>query len=182
MLITPEYREQNRQLHVASEDYGNANSEQHANVAKMILETGITDVLDYGCGRGQLAQHLPFPIKEYDPAIPGKDNPAEPAEMVICRDVLEHIEPECIDDVLDDLARVTKRFGFFVIALGPSTDRLPDGRNAHILQRSQAWWEDRLNQRFDVLETAYKPGFANLVNKPGYFLFAELWAYVRCRA
>lgn len=178
MLITPEYREQNRLLHENRADYG-AGSGQHTKIAKMILNVGIKDVLDYGCGKGMMARCLPFPIKEYDPAIPGKDDPAEPAEMVICRDVLEHVEPECIDAVLDDLQRCVKRFGYFVIGLSPSTDILPDGRNAHVLQRTFEWWQDKLRSRFDILLGTTRHVTSMVINKPGYWLSEEGIFYVK---
>jgi hypothetical protein len=110
------------------------------------------DVLDYGCGRGTLAQALDFPIRMYDPCIAGLDAPPQPADVVACTDVLEHIEPDCLDDVLDDLKRVVRAYGLFVIANRPASKILPDGRNAHLIQEPWPWWEPRITSRFHVCE------------------------------
>jgi len=115
------------------------------------------DILDYGCGQRTLEQALGFPIRNYDPAIPGLDTPPEPADLVVCTDVLEHIEPECLDDVLDDLRRVTRKVGFFVIANRPAKKILPDGRNAHLIQEGIDWWRPRIAARFALHQIGVQP-------------------------
>tara|TARA_S200002703_G_scaffold107486_1_gene93376 strand:+ start:2423 stop:2824 length:402 start_codon:yes stop_codon:yes gene_type:complete len=108
-----------------------------------------SDVLDYGCGKGTLGAALGREIKEYDPAIPGKDERPVAADIVACTDVLEHIEPDCIDDVLDDLARVTKSVLFVTVCVVPAKKKLADGRNAHILLKPFDWWAGKLTERFE---------------------------------
>lgn len=117
----------------------------------MVKEAGFRTVLDYGCGKGTLAKTLPFPIWEYDPAIKNKDWPPRPSELVVCADVLEHIEPECLDAVLDDLASLTLDVAYFVIHTKPAGKDLPDGRNAHLIQEGKDWWERKLFGRFTGL-------------------------------
>ena len=149
MKITPEYLEQNRRLH--EKGYYGLRGERWAPTILNVCNTaGSRDVLDYGCGQRTLERALGFPIRNYDPAIPGLDAPPEPAQIVACTDVLEHIEPECLDDVLDDLRRVTRGIGFYVIATGPANKTLPDGRNAHLIQEPLGWWLPKLEQRFRV--------------------------------
>jgi hypothetical protein len=70
--------------------------------------------------------------------------------MVVCTDVLEHIEPENVDDVLDDLQALTRRVGFFVIATRPAKKILEDGRNAHLIQHGLDWWLPKLWTRFHI--------------------------------
>lgn len=149
MLISPEYVALNATLHRTTPSYG-CGGGSAANLVRVCEQLGTRDVLDYGCGKGTFGARMPWPIKEYDPAIPGKQGPAEPADIVICRDVLEHVEPECLDAVLADLARCVKTIGLLTIATGPSWDVLPDGRNAHLLQRPAAWWRPRLSEYFRV--------------------------------
>lgn len=67
-----------------------------------------------------------------------------------CGDVLEHIEPDCIDDVLDDIKRVTQKVAIFVVSTQESKKTLPDGRNAHLLIKPVSWWMERLERRFYV--------------------------------
>ena len=50
--------------------------------------------------------NLQLRIYHYDPAIPEWSAPPAPRRFVACIDVLEHIEPDLLDNVLDDLKRV----------------------------------------------------------------------------
>lgn len=152
-LISAEYRQLNTRLHHDNVTYG-AGGGKHAPIVLKLIESVKThSVLDYGCGRGYLGKALAehgIPIWEYDPAIPGKDESPRAADLVVCTDVLEHVEPDKIVYVLDDLRRVTRKVGYFVIHTGPSSKLLADGRNAHVLQRDRAWWEGMLRKFFHV--------------------------------
>jgi 2-polyprenyl-3-methyl-5-hydroxy-6-metoxy-1,4-benzoquinol methylase len=149
-LISPEYRDLNAQLHATNMAYGVGGEKHVPNVLKMCGVLKTKDVLDYGCGKGRLAKALPFHIQEYDPAIPGKDESPKPADIVVCTDVLEHIEPDKLLYVLHDLRRVVRVAGFFLVHTGPAQKTLPDGRNTHLLQHPKAWWEKRLRKFFTV--------------------------------
>jgi hypothetical protein len=72
-----------------------------------------------------------------------------PSDLVACIDVLEHIEPQHLSDVLDDLARITQ-IGFFSIHTGAAKKRLSDGRNAHLIQQPASWWLPHLCRRFEI--------------------------------
>ncbi len=151
MIITSGYRELNRTLH-ASEFYG-ISGKRWGQAVRSICDTlNSRDVLDYGCGKRTLEQSLGFAIRNYDPCIAGLDAPPSPADIVACTDVLEHIEPDCLDAVLDDLKRVTRKVAFLVIASRPALKNLPDGRNAHLIQEGEAWWMPKLKSRFAILK------------------------------
>jgi hypothetical protein len=156
-LISAEYARLNMQLHHERPDYG-VGGDRHAKIVLDIIRkspalaklgSGLR-VLDYGAGKGSLARALPFPIWEYDPAIPGKQASPRPADLVTCTDVLEHIEPEKLSQVLDDLRRVTRQVGYFVIHMGPASKTLPDGRNTHLIVKPRTWWEQKLAKYFKV--------------------------------
>lgn len=149
-LISTAYRELNRKLHETNMFYGVGGGKHAGTVKKLKEAIKAESILDYGCGRGMLAKELPFPIWEYDPAIPGKDRLPRPAELSICTDVLEHIEPDKLNYVLDHLRTLTLKVGFFVIHTGPSKKTLADGRNAHLIQKDQKWWEKQLKKHFKI--------------------------------
>jgi hypothetical protein len=112
-------------------------------------------VLDYGCGRGSLAEALkPHRCQQYDPGIPGRDVLPKPSDVVVCTDVLEHVEPDKLESVLDHLARLTARAAYIVIATRPANAVLPDGRNAHLIVETPEWWLERLEQdaRWQVMK------------------------------
>lgn len=108
-------------------------------------------MLDYGCGKGVLAEILSWvKIQNYDPAVPEWAREPAPADLVVCTDVLEHVEPDCLDAVLDHLQRLTLKALFVEIGLVPAFKHLDDGRNAHLIVQPVEWWLPRLWQRFSL--------------------------------
>lgn len=108
----------------------------------------VSSILDYGCGAGTLgtalkAQAWPFDFREYDPAVPGKDAMPRPADLVVCTDVLEHIERDRLDTVLGHIRALSMQGTFLVISTVPAHKSLPDGRNAHLIVESPDWWRER---------------------------------------
>lgn len=174
MLITDNYREVNRTLH-DNEHYGRAGAGWYKSVLALMKVTKSNDVLDYGCGKGNLAKTIKektnVVIKEYDPAIPEKETRPDPADIVICTDVLEHIERECLYDVFMDLKRVVNKIGFFTIATRAARKTLPDGRNAHLIIKKPDWWISKLLKHFDVrhieLDASTQGELVVLVNPKG---------------
>ncbi|MFN3830270.1 MAG: methyltransferase domain-containing protein [Tepidimonas ignava] len=154
MLITDGYRAQQAKLH-ENPNYGVASVQFAPLVSQLINQFGVRQLLDYGAGKGRLAQNLKpaheVKVTLYDPAIPQWSVLPGPHEMVACIDVLEHIEPDCLDDVLDHLAGLVQRLGFFTVHTGPAIKVLPDGRNAHLTQQPARWWLPKLLDRFDLM-------------------------------
>jgi hypothetical protein len=149
-LISTEYRALNAQLHTENFAYGVGGGKHAETVIKLAESVKSKSVLDYGCGKGYLAKAIPWPIWEYDPAIPGKQESPRPADLVVATDVLEHIEPEKLDFVLEDIRRCVKQIGYFVIDTQPAAKTLPDGRNTHLIQRDAQWWRTQLQKFFKV--------------------------------
>ena len=162
-MISEAYREEQTNLH-KNPLYGKA-SEGYAKLVSHIINSfNITDVLDYGAGKGRLAHCLDvdhqIQMHMYDPAIHDWSHSPEPHELVACIDVLEHIEPEYLEDVLDDLQRVTERIGVFTIHTGEAKKVLSDGRNAHLIQEPVEWWLPKIMKRFELKSmNASKYGF-----------------------
>lgn len=151
-LITEEYRQMQAELH-KNPNYG-VSSTIFAPIVDLVIEDHqLTELLDYGAGKCRLRDSLTQSVKyyPYEPSNPEMSNKPEPRELVCCIDVLEHIEPDCLDDVLDDLQRLTLKYGLFTIHTGPAQKILPDGRNAHLIQEPWAWWKDKLDNRFKIV-------------------------------
>lgn len=149
-FISEEYRKLNEQLHETVREYGISSVRHVREVINICKSLETTDVLDYGCGKSSLARNLPFTIQEYDPAIPKHAALPTPADIVVCTDVLEHIEPELLDNVLNHLQSLVKKAGFFTIATRPAKKILADGRNAHLIIQPMRWWVNKLIERFDI--------------------------------
>ena len=144
-------------------------------VSSIINKLGVTHLLDYGCGHnlsllnGLKVDHK-FKYQAYDPCVEKYAGAPVPAEMVACIDVLEHIEPDCIEDVLDHLQSLTEAIGIFTVATGPAARILADGRNAHILQMPPEWWLPKFMSRFELqtFQLVGNHGFYVIVNSlPG---------------
>jgi tetratricopeptide (TPR) repeat protein len=154
-VISERYRSQLEKLH-ADPAFGVASVGYAPLVASLINGFGVTELLDYGSGKGRLMQALRGKVRNtvtircYDPAIPEFSAPPQPMQMVACIDVLEHVEPERLEAVLEELQRCTRRLGFFSVHTGPAQKRLEDGRNAHLIQKPADWWLLKFVQRFDV--------------------------------
>lgn len=149
LTITPEYVELNKKMHL-NPIYGIGGRARKDVVLKLSEALNTRSILDYGCGKGTLAASLSFPIWEYDPAVPGKDSVPRAADLVVCLDVLEHVEPEMLDNVLGDLVRCSNKMLFAIIDTGPADKDLPDGRNAHLIQQNKDWWQERLGKFFKI--------------------------------
>jgi len=161
-VISDEQRALNRALHAQSDQFGNrADGCGLAGNLPMALkrmhELGVcSSVLDYGTGKGKLVhrlrQELPagIQVNGYDPAVEAWENkPSNPADILTCLDVLEHIEMSSIDAVLHDIKSLTRQFCYLVIDLQPAMKTLADGRNAHILLAPPEWWVSRIAQLFN---------------------------------
>lgn len=157
MRISAEKKTVERMMHTAMAEYG-ASGHKQAGIVKQLMDGFKTvDVLDYGCGKQTLADALGCAIRGYDPAIPGLDTDPEPADIVVCTDVLEHIEEECLDEVLMHINDLTKKVGLLIINTAPSFKYLPDGRNFHICLHPPKWWLNKVNVHMDIQQMAVKP-------------------------
>lgn len=152
-MISPLYREQNRWLHEHKPTYGAGGWQYSGKVKALIAKTAAKSLLDYGAGKGTLAEQLRrdlpgLRVQNYDPVT--YIEPPRPADLVISTDVLEHVEPERLRAVLDHMAFLMLKAGFFVIATRPAKKALPDGRNAHLIQQPSDWWRQELERIWTI--------------------------------
>lgn len=169
-LISDEYLEQQKALHDKG-NYGIVGHRYADHVLQMASSFGAETILDYGCGQMSLANALPqFPVTGYDPALPDYSERPEPHDMVTCTDVLEHIEPELLDNVLDDIEKLTIKIVFIAVNCIPASKVLSDGRNAHLIQEDLEWWLPKLMKRFTCLNIGTE--FLDGANKRIGFIFA----------
>jgi hypothetical protein len=159
-LISKKYRDLNAELHQQSQKFGSGGHRWASRVIAFI-EEGYS-VLDYGCGKGTLRNAVNYPIAEYDPAIDGKDQEPSVADLVVCTDVLEHIEPHNLESVLAHLLSLTNRRLIFNIATKPArTHLLPDGRNPHLIVKPAWWWRLQLEKHFSILSWQITANYVN---------------------
>lgn len=161
LLITPQYRKVLEADHEQSPQWGATAGKFAANIRELCENLQTRDVIDYGCGKCALGKALGFPIQEYDPGIPAKAQIPEPADIVACIDVLEHIEPQCVGTVLRHILELTKRAGFLVISTARAAHILPNGKNAHLSVHPADWWLEQLTlEGFENVTPLRLPQFA----------------------
>jgi hypothetical protein len=160
-----------------SEEYKNILEWEHRTTpglwghsANQIFETiltyarsvNLTEILDYGAGHGGFGIAVrekysseSYTIYEYEPSRPDHIQPPEPRDFVICIDVLEHIEPEFLENVLNELQRVTRQYGYFTISCRKANKMIKDGQNAHLIVQPPDWWKSKIENRFKIVEESY---------------------------
>lgn len=160
---TEEYGEQMRQMHEKGNfgihGYTDIEWSSRALISLLCTLQRPIKLLDYGSGAGTYAEaiHKVFKMVEvtsYDPFHPKWRNNPEPGEhdAVNCTDVMEHVELECVDNTLKFIAERAKFMACFSIGTEDANKLLPDGRNAHVTQKSPKWWADKLRQYFAIVE------------------------------
>ena len=170
MTISEDYRNAQKQLH-ENPNYGVASLQYAPIVKEVIQQIGAKSISDYGAGKCRLRMKLKelglrkFRYFPFDPAFPEYGEPKE-AELVCCIDVLEHVEPLYLNAVLIDLRKITTGHGFFTIHTGPAGKTLPDGRNAHLIQRPASWWLPKLCDHFEIHHLQQSPGGFWIVVSP----------------
>ena len=161
--VSPEYAKLNNQLHQTDERYGTSGHRHAPRVfmaAAQIARNGKCDVLDYGCGKQTLFKAIESAFGQvvgvryigYDPCIPGLNKEPEPAEVVVCTDVMEHVETPCVGAVIDHLHSLTKEILIVDISLRPAKKVLADGRNAHLTLKDADWWASYFQKHFVIIE------------------------------
>jgi len=150
-LISPSYLAEQVILHASPRGYGGRGAKWAEMVRHLMTKYRVSSVLDYGCGQGTLVAELRRKARgvrfsEYDPAIPSKAQLPSFADLVVCTDVLEHIEHDKLDAVLAHVRLLARKRVFFVISTKATHKVLTDGRNAHLTIESRDWWKARLVQ------------------------------------
>lgn len=170
-LITPEYRALlHKYRQGAGSAWGGGGGPHVQYVEKLIEENHVETLIDYGCGRGRLLEALiqrrkvnPSRVCGYDPGVPGREVLPEDLhfDLLVSTDVLEHIEPDCLYDVLTHMRELAD-LAYINIHTGPARAILPDGRNAHLIQQPASWWEARLLAQWGSVERYAEGRFSDV--------------------
>lgn len=125
--------------------------------------------LEFGCGQGRVAQIMARMGKDVrmvdiasnclDQTVadelgdrfvcsPIKDYRGNPADIVYCADVLEHIQPEDLEDSLNVIRDHTQGCAIFIISHKEDTFQ---GKNLHLSVMPKEKWELLIFPRFRII-------------------------------
>ena len=145
--LSKDYLEQLKKLHNTT-SFGSGKG--LPNNVKKLITNDTKSFLDFGSGKGYTSESIKkyFPhinLYTYDPVTSPIELPSE-VDITYSSDVLEHVEPKHIDQTLDKLFAITKKYQYHLIACHPAKKLLPDGRNAHLIIESPEWWKNKLKK------------------------------------
>ena len=158
-LISKEYKEKIVAFH-KKRHWGYAFEKRTPSlIYKYMALSQANSILDYGAGYGEFKKQMDdkypnakFNIHEYEPGIVGKDEDPPVCDATVCFDVLEHIEPNKIDNVLQHIYDKTNKWAYVVICCVPARKTFPDGQNLHLLIREPNWWLEKFKYEWDMLD------------------------------
>ena len=173
-LATDIYKNQLYEQHIENKNWGQGSSLTKLKYFKEFLEENqCKTIIDYGCGKsnfkGFIEKDYDYKVTEYDIGIAGKDTLDEAADFIVCVDLLEHVEPDCLDNVLRHIQKYTLKGMFFSICKVKSHSSLKDGTNMHRIINDEDWWYSKVLQYFklekETLSTKYHIEFLVTPNR-----------------
>jgi hypothetical protein len=127
-------------------------------IKNIIAQNKYKSLLDYGCGKA-LLYHNNLSIENkrfnnicdfwqiqdyalYDPAVEKySKHPEEKKDIVICTDVIEHLNPQDTKLVLEDIFNHAEKHVFISIDINPASKFFENGENIHTCLKSKEEWE-----------------------------------------
>lgn len=180
-MITENYKKQLSNIHKKSNWGANSrlSSPKVHNIPELIKRYNIETLIDFGCGQGGVHKYLEkkYNLKDaagYDPCVKTYEVlPQGVFDMLISLDVLEHIEPDFIDDTLKLINNKFKKISFLNIHTSKAKLILPDGRNAHLIQEQPEWWKEKISQFIEgnIIEERWLPFNEKKHKNPVNYLF-----------
>lgn len=155
--------------HPAYRNYAPGERSVDGMIAELSPRVGAS-FIDFGCGTGRPAQELAkrgYRVLAVDFADNCLDNmvdvpflvadltklPGLSAQFGYCTDVMEHIEPERVGDVLAGIARCVRGAVYFAIstvddAFGPALE----GKQLHLTVRKATWWTEKMAAYWPIID------------------------------
>ena len=157
-MISDDYKGQLRELHASrgTRKWGTTGARNFGDYVVKFLEHRrgwISSVLDFGAGHRSLQKYVDENAVDvrvawdnYDPGHADiAELPKKQFDLIISSDVLEHVEPEKIDETIAWMHSHADKALFHHIACDEAGMLLPDGRNVHLITERLDWWEDKFD-------------------------------------
>lgn len=140
-------------------------------VLNWVRKNNFKEVLDVGCGRGHYLKllkdnaifaigiepsgYITRTITDYkiiNDDILGFSKYSRSWEALICMDVLEHIEPEKIEDNIKALSSLSKHA---LLGIANHSD-IWHGTELHLIQQVPDWWIEKLSKYYGQINTLFQ--------------------------
>ena len=147
-------------FHATNEEHwvGEALAEYKHNIYEVIKNNNVKTILDYGCGKGRIVMYVKdtqpnTEVVGYDPGMEEyKTLPEGKFDFVWCTDVLEHIEPDLIENVLNHINELSSDYLYLCVNCSRAKKTLRDGRNAHLIIKPKEWWREHFVKMGNILK------------------------------
>ncbi len=168
-MITDQYKKHLQELH--SRNKFSEKNLWYDEIKNFISNEPLpASLLDFGCSHGSLIRKIKqdFPeieiVDGYDPGVfEFEKKPNRKYEMLTSTDVIEHIEPNFLDETLVYIDSLYEKTAWIIIACYPAKKFLPDGRNAHLIIESPEWWIRKLTK---IIPTSQISSYEIIVRNP----------------
>ncbi len=169
--VSKEYLEELKNLH--KKDSFGRSAKIAAWVKELLDANEISSILDFGAGKGNtsatIKENYPnIDLYTYDPVTFPIQLPKQ-VDLVYSSDVLEHVEPEMIDDTLVDLFSRGTKYQYHLIACHKAKKFLSDGRNAHLIIEEPDWWAEKIKilcPEWSIVNTKVTEGYNKVKKGP----------------
>jgi SAM-dependent methyltransferase len=154
--MTYESLEEAQKYHIQHQTHwiGESLGEYKYQIWDVIARKNVKTVLDYGCGKAHFHKLLfnnpktpgapTVQLTPYDPAyFPFAEKPTGKFDLVLCIDVMEHVQEDQINNVLEDIFSFSDNV-FLTITCYKATQTLLNGKNAHYTVKKPEWWKEKL--------------------------------------
>ena len=152
-LINDNYKRQLQEMHLNPKKFANG-TKKLKTVSPFLEKYKPQSIIDFGCSHGGLItaiqENFSMKVFGYDPGVPKYETlPTTLFDCLVSTDVLEHIEPEMLDNTLKTINNMFTKSAFLLIASYPAKKSLQDGRNAHLIIERFDWWRTKLETFID---------------------------------
>ena len=181
--MTYESLEEAQKYHIQNQTHwiGESLGEYKHQIWEMIHRKNIKTVLDYGCGKAHFHKLLfnnpktpgapTVQLTPYDPAyFPFAEKPTRKFDLVLCIDVMEHVQEDQINNVLEDIFSFSDNV-FLTITCYKATQTLLNGKNAHYTVKKPEWWKEKLKP----YDGKYKAVFQTRPERGSSIINKEEW-------
>lgn len=132
-------------------DFGSGSGRAAKEFALQELHVDLVDISPFSLDPEiELLRKIDKRIQFYEACLWDLPENLKEAPWIFCCDVMEHIPEKKIDCVLQNMARLMQKKGFFSICMKEEQCRGQLDFDLHLTVKPMQWWKEKLQQHFHV--------------------------------